>query len=140
MAKTIIMGQNVNVYLGSVMVGCARKIDITVKADKINTTCAGTENVKTGTPGKKEISWSIEGLYRQFDNTEEATNVSVEDWYDGLMADTEVTIKYKTAATGDKTYTLVGYAENWKISGSDGAETTFNVDGWANSIARTTNS
>jgi hypothetical protein len=134
---TRILAQNVSFFVGSVLVGCVKSMDISETVTKIGTKCQGSGGVNTAEPGNIEYSWSAEGIEKAYSSGELATNVSVNTFWDGCGAGTEITIVYGGTVTGDDVETMVGYVGQCSKKGQVDGESTYSVSGWGNSYART---
>lgn len=134
------MSKNARFYIGTVVVGCATDFKLTIKADKLSTVCQGSGDVKTSTPGMIEYTWECSGLTRQFDDTEETTNISILDWIDSINAGTVLTVKFEGTTTGDATHSLNAYVENISMTHKVNEVGTYQASGWGNSYTKTVKS
>lgn len=136
-ATEIILGNNANFYIGTNLVACAKSVKVSVSVEAMDAQCVGTGSIKKKLPGDKEVKWSCDGLFRQYDSTDEATNQTVNDWFDGAINNTELTIKFQveSTVTGAKKYTITGYADSVEMSAQQGAVATFTASGWGNTFA-----
>ncbi|WP_460471885.1 hypothetical protein [Emticicia fontis] len=128
------LGKEVRLYLGTILVGCARKISVERTAAELETNCQGSGDEMTFKPGKKSTKFSLEGLAKVYDNTEETTNVSVVDLFTAINNDTEVTINYTSETVGEPKYTIVGYLTSVKEDASDTELATYSASGRGNSF------
>jgi hypothetical protein len=129
-----IMGTSVRVYIGSVLWGCATSIKITAKVKKLDVNCQGSGTTDIAFPGNLSYTFSVSGLYRQFDSSDEATNISVKDQITSVQAGTEVTIKAESVATGGDVLTGVGYFDSLDLDMPYNEVAKFASGGWLNSL------
>lgn len=129
-----ILGTSVRVYIGSVLWGCAQSIKITAKVKKLDAQCQGTGTTDVAYPGNIGYTFSVNGLYRQFDSTDESTNISVKDQITSIQANTEVTIKAESVATGGDVLTGVGYFDSLDLDMPYNEISKFASGGWLNSL------
>jgi hypothetical protein len=132
--KELILGDNCNIYLGTILIGCAKKIKVSTKYAKLDATCIGTGNTKKFLPGKEEITFSLDGISKQYSSADAATNVGVKNWFQAGKNKTLVTLVFRGTETGDDRYTIVGYTEGVDMEQSDGEIGTYSTSGWANSL------
>jgi hypothetical protein len=137
MATTRILATNVSFFLGAVLVGCVKSMDITVTKTKIATKCQGSGGINTAIPGNAEYSWSCDGIETVYTSGELSSNVSVNSFWDGCNAGTEVTIVYGGTVADDDVETLVGHVSTVSKKGQVDGESTYTASGWGNSYART---
>lgn len=134
MAKEVLLGKEVRLYVGTILVGCARKISIERTAAELETNCQGSGEEMTFKPGKKTTKFTIEGLAKIYDNTEETTNVSIVDFYEAINNNTEMTINYTSETVGEPKRTIVGYLTSVKEDASDTELSTYSAAGRGNSF------
>jgi len=129
-----ILGTSVRVYIGTILWGCAQSIKITGKVKKLEANCQGSGTTDVAFPGNDSWTFSVNGLYRQYDSTDETTNISVKDQIGSVQNKTEVTIKAEATATGGDVITGVGYFDSLDLDMPFNEIAKFASGGWFNSL------
>jgi hypothetical protein len=134
-----ILGSTMNIIKDGVVVGCSTDFSLNVTAKELDASCSGSGSLDQAKPGRKKVTFDIGGLWKQTSATDVATNVTANEFYDDILAGTEVTIVIGklSPATGDITYTGVGYLKDVKLSGNDNEIGKYTCSGWFNTIAAT---
>ena len=117
---TTLLGRDIDIFVGSNLVQCADEISLDISSDMLSPLCAGSGEIKTSTPGRKTIKGSIKGLAKVYTSGEEATNVGYFDWIDAILANTLLTISFKTKTTGDRIIVVTAFASSFKLTASAG--------------------
>jgi hypothetical protein len=134
-----ILGSTMNIIKDGVVVGCATDFSLNVTAKELDASCSGSGSLDQAKPGRKKVTFDIGGLWKQTSDSDVATSVTANEFYDDILANTEVTmvIGKLSPATGDITYTGVGYLKDVKMSGNDNEIGKYTCSGWFNTIAAT---
>lgn len=114
--RPTMLGDEIDIFVGTVLVACADEISLDISADMLSTLCAGSGDIKTMKPGKKTIKGTIKGIAKVYSSAEEAANVGYFDWIDAIMNNTLLTIAYKTKEVGDRIITGTAYASSFKMT------------------------
>lgn len=128
MAGTTIAGNKVRLYVGTIMVGCATSASLSLTKEMLDAACKASGDWSESTPGMKSWTASLEGVYKQYDTTEETTNTSVLDFFTLFNDDTKLTIKFGTDVTGDTRFSGECYITDLEITGADGENATYSVE------------
>lgn len=132
--KEFVLGSNCNIYLGAILIGCARKVKVSTKYAKLDASCTGSGNTKKYVPGKEDITFSLDGITKQYSAADASTNIGVKNWFQAGKNKTEITLKFRGTEDGDDLYTLVGYTEGVDMEQTDGEIGTYATSGWGNSF------
>jgi hypothetical protein len=134
-----ILGSTMNIIKDGVVIGCATDFSLNVTAKELDASCSGSGSLDQAKPGRKKVTFDIGGLWKQTSDSDVATSVTANEFYDDILANTEVTmvIGKLSPATGDITYTGVGYLKDVKMSGNDNEIGKYTCSGWFNTIAAT---
>jgi TP901-1 family phage major tail protein len=128
MGVRVIAGKDVFLYIGTILVGCATDVSISVNAESIDAACKSSGGWGESTPGTKTWSASISGIYRVYTDPDDDTNYSAIQLFDALDAGTLLTIKFGTATTGDTQFTGTGYVTSWEFTGGIDGAATYSAD------------
>ena len=128
MAQRVIAGKDVFLYVGTILVGCATDVSLSVNAESIDAACKSSGGWAESTPGTKSWGGSIGGIYKIYTTPDDATNYSAEDLFDAIDAGTALTIKFGTAGTGDTQYTGTAYVTSWELTGGVDGPATYSSD------------
>lgn len=137
-----ILGSTMNIIKNGVVVGCATDFSLNVTAKELDASCSGSGNLDQAIVGRKKVTFDVGGLWRQSSDVttaDVAINVTANEFFDDILAGTEVTIvigKY-SPSIGDITYTGTGYLKDVKLSGNDNETGKYTCSGWFNTIAAT---
>lgn len=137
MAKLPVLGNEVVFLVGTIPVSCAEEISLDITIAELAASCVGSGGIEVFRPGKKTIKGSVKGIAKIFTSVEASTNFSFEDWVDGIMDDTELTIVFKGTATGEFIYTLTGYTTSFKISANHNDISKYDASFRLNTLTRT---
>ena len=134
-----ILGSTMNIIKGGVVVACATDFSLNVTAKELDASCSGSGTLDQAKPGRKKVTFDVGGLWKQTDGADVATNVTANEFFDDILANTEVTIVIGklSPATGDITYTGTGYLKDVKMSGNDNEIGKYTCSGWFNTITAT---
>lgn len=108
----VINAVNVVVRVDGVVVGCLQSMDFTIERDIDPTTCAASGIFESGSAGRARSSGTLNGVYREFTQAEQAANFGYDDLFDMLMEGTSVDISYGTANAGQRRYTVPALINN----------------------------
>lgn len=136
--KDVILGKEITVMVGTIPVSCADSISLDITAAELSTLCIGSGDIETFRPGKKTIKGTIKGLTKLVTTLEAPTNFTFDDFVDGILDDTLLTIHFTSTVTGEIRYTLSAYSTSFKIDASVSDVSKYDVSFRANSITRTT--
>jgi hypothetical protein len=115
---TTLLGRDIDLYVGSTIVGCADEIGLDITADMLSTLCAGSGDIKTSVPGRMSIKASLKGLAKVYSSAEESANVGYFDQIDAIIARTLVTMSFKTKTVGDRIIVITAYTSSFKMTSS----------------------
>ena len=134
-----ILGSTMNIIKGGVVVACATDFSLNVTAKELDASCSGSGTLDQAKPGRKKVTFDVGGLWKQTDGSDVATNATANEFFDDILANTEVTIVIGklSPATGDITYTGTGYLKDVKMSGNDNEIGKYTCSGWFNTITAT---
>lgn len=136
--KNRILGQNAFVYKGTLLIGCAKSVEITGDAKEIAVDCQVSGDVTQREIGKKSWNFSISALDRQATGADVSTNITGDSLFDDFIAGTDITVKFGMATAGDTVYTGVGKIKSWKLSGSLDEAGMVDISGFFNSLVKST--
>jgi hypothetical protein len=134
-----ILGSTMNIIKDGVVVGCATDFSLNVTAKELDASCSGSGSLDQAKPGRAKVTFDVGGLWKQTTLTDVATNVTAAQFFDDILAKEEITIVIGklSPASGDITYTGVGYLKDLKMSGNDNEIGKYTCSGWFNTIAKT---
>jgi hypothetical protein len=134
-----ILGSTMNIIKDGIVVGCATDFSLNVTAKELDASCSGSGNLDQAKVGRKKVTFDVGGLWKQSDGADVATNVTANEFFDNILAGTEVTIVIGKLipVVGDITYTGTGYLKDVKLSGNDNELGKYTCSGWFNTIAAT---
>lgn len=115
---TTLLGREINLFVGSTVVGCADEISLDITADMLSTLCAGSGDIKTSVPGRMSIKAGLKGLAKVYSSAEESANVGYFDQIDAIVGRTLLTMSFKTATTGDRIIVITAYTSSFKFTAS----------------------
>jgi len=120
-------GKDVQISIGSDVVGCAQKISFTVQAGTVDVTCAASGEWKQVKAGQKSWTGNLSGIVRVTTSTDIASNVTSQELFGMLRDGTEVTVVFETVdgTAGDFIYTGTALVTNLN------ADFTLTADGEA---------
>ena len=130
MAVKIIKGKQVTVWLGTILVGCADSVSLSVSVGEDKTNCraasATGSRVNTFTPGNIDITGSVSGITRQASGTDAATNVTAENILDGTLAGTVFDFRFNVGEGTDSVrYSAKGFFTKADITGGQDGDGKF---------------
>lgn len=134
-----ILGSTMNIIKDGIVVGCATDFSLNVTAKELDASCSGSGNLDQAKVGRKKVTFDVGGLWKQSDGVDVDTNVTANEFFDNILAGTEVTIVIGKLipVVGDITYTGTGYLKDVKLSGNDNELGKYTCSGWFNTIAAT---
>ncbi len=136
--KNRILGKNAFLYKGTVLIGCAKSVEITGDAKEIAVDCQASGDVTQREIGKKTWNFSISAVDRQATGADVATNITGDTLFDDFVAGTQITVKFGMATAGDTVYTGVGFIKSWKLAESLDEPGTVDISGFFNSLVKST--
>jgi predicted secreted protein len=124
--KTV-AGKDFFLWWDNVLVGCSNSATINFTAEQLEATCKSSEGWTEQIPGKKGWNVSLEGVYKVYATADQATNVSVADFFDKLSEDTRGTVKVGTTEAGDPQWSGDVYVTSVEITGAADGLTTYTI-------------
>lgn len=115
-------GRIMNVYVGSDAVGCATESSLSLNRATIDATCKDSNSWGDFLAGQMDWSVSSSSLLALDESAE-----SAEDFFDALIAGTNLTVKLSTGVAGDWYLSGTSIVTSFEISAPDNDVVTYSV-------------
>lgn len=123
MATTgVFNGKALGLYIGGTLAGCATSATINVNGEEIDVTCKDDGVWGNFLDGTKTWEMSLEGFVAY-----DTSGYSSEDFFDALIAGTELTAMWSTESAGDVTYSGTVKVLSWEESAANNEGVTYSV-------------
>ena len=124
MATQSLSGIDMVLKVGTVIIGCAQKIDVAVKTATSSAACRASGGWEEHVAGRHSWTAGTDGLVRIATGTDAALNVTATNLLALQIARTVVSLTFGSPIVGDQLLTGNAVITDWKVSaGIDGAAT-----------------
>lgn len=114
--------------IGGVVVGCSTGSTFTVSRAMDPATCGASEGWAESSPGLKSWSGNVSAELREFETSEEATNVSAFDVFDLLDEGTLVDVEYGTKEAGKQRFKGKAFVSGFTYTRPESGVVTWSAD------------
>ena len=120
-------GFNLQITLGTIVLGCAQTVKFGSAREVKNATCTASGGVKETIPGEKSYTMSADALMRVATGTDVALNVTVKTLEEAFEAGTFLTFSFGTSTTGATKKTGTCYIQSLEQTGGATEDAKFSV-------------
>ncbi|QNE38992.1 hypothetical protein F1C16_05200 [Hymenobacter sp. NBH84] len=110
-----ITGKDTVISLDDVVLGCVQSLSFSTEVEMVDVTCAASNGFRQQVPGTESWSGDLNSVLREFNEAEQASNVSIMDVYTKLKNGSLVDVEY---TFGGFRFSAKAYIQNVSIDSS----------------------
>ena len=127
MALKVETGFNLQISIGTIVIGCAQTVKFGSAREVKDATCAASAGVKESVPGQKSYTMSADALMRVATGTDIATNVTVKTLEEAFEAGTLLAFSFGTSTVGATKKAGTCYVQSLEQTGGATDDAKFSV-------------
>lgn len=112
----LVKGTDLRIFVGTKVIANETTCDIELSTSMIDTSSKDSGAWETAIPGRK--AWGLSAT-AQLDYTDGGANYTYDELLTAWLDQTELTVSFKTAATGATVLTGLAYVESVPVKGGD---------------------